>query len=52
MEEAGPGMPTDAIPKKVVKKPLIGAPVVQKKVIKRPLEEEKKEGEGGDDDQI
>jgi ribosomal protein L40E/RNA polymerase subunit RPABC4/transcription elongation factor Spt4 len=49
-EEAGEGgesmgMPSEAIPKKVVKKPIVGAPVVQKKVIKRPLEEQK-EGEG------
>ncbi|MBI4416317.1 MAG: hypothetical protein HY557_04980 [Euryarchaeota archaeon] len=43
-------LPTEPITRKVVKKPIVG-PVVQKKVIKRPLEEEKKEGEEGTEDE-
>jgi RNA polymerase subunit RPABC4/transcription elongation factor Spt4/ribosomal protein L40E len=50
-EGAEAGMPSEAIPKKVVKKP-IGAPVVQKKVIKRPFEEKEDEGGEGEQDQI
>ena len=45
------GMPYDAVPKKVVKKP-IGAPVVQKKVIKRPLEDKEDEGIDGEQEEI
>jgi ribosomal protein L40E len=46
------GAPFEPIAKKVVKKPLGGAPVVQKKVIRRPLEEQREGEEGGEGDQI
>ncbi len=45
-ESAGAG-PSEAVPKKVIRKP-VAAPIVQKKVIKKPLGEQ--QGGGGESD--
>ena len=49
-ESAGAG-PSEAVPKKVIRKPVAAPPIVQKKVIKKPLGEQTQEGGGESDTQ-